>query len=94
MNPASDPSLYVLRDKLPRLAMYKVLGNIKKGLLLSDCVEQKAGPGMALLEELSSLTWRFSWFLRLVCATSPHHTKAVTVFAKPLRRVSLFRRVF
>jgi hypothetical protein len=47
MNRASDASVCVLRGKLWRQAMYEVLGNFMKGLLLSDCGGQRAVPGMA-----------------------------------------------
>lgn len=66
-------------------------GNIKKGLLPSDCREQKAVLAAAVQgEALSLYPWRLSWFLRWSCATSPHPHQSNDASANQCRVCLLF----
>lgn len=65
-------------------------GNIKKGLLLSDCGEQKAVLAAAAWGKLYLFIPGDSWFLRPTCATSPHPHQNNDASAKPMQSVSPF----
>lgn len=82
----------MLRD--PRQTMYEVLESNKNGLLLSDCVEQKAVPGM--------VSWRKRYLhvdifldsrIRVCYLDSPHKSSNAFL-TKPQRSVSLFHSDF
>lgn len=64
-------------------------GNIKKGLLLSDCGEQKAVQQQLHGEAVSFYPWRL-WVSQTDCATSPHPHQNNDASAKPMQSVSPF----
>ena len=68
----------------------KCQGNIKKGLLLSDCGKQKAVLAAAAWGKLYLFIPGDSWFLRPTCATSPHPHQNNDASAKPMQSVSPF----